>query len=404
MKRFRRSMITSLPDAGRDMRRRDFCLASVLAISAPAMAGSMDLDLPRLERDRVPRAARLYLGEAPATVTARPAPRSPGGPHAYYSEGDYWWPDPANPNGPYIRRDGFSNPDKFTAHRDALLRLSVIVPALAAAWSLTGDRRFAEQAENHLRAWFVAPATRMAPHLNHAQAIIGINAGRGIGIIDTLHLVEVARAIAVLRRGRPGQGVYAPVLSWFDAYLTWMISSPNGIDERDQKNNHGTAWTLQVAVFAELTGRPAETGMARTRIKTLIGAQIAADGSQKLELARTKPYAYCLFNLDILAACAHVLSSAGDDLWHYREAAGGSIADALSWMVPFIADKSLWPKPPDVEAWALFPVRQPALLFGGLALDRQDYLDLWRRLDPDPSDAEVIRNYPLRQPLLWQRN
>lgn len=385
------------------MRRRDFCLASVLALSAPAMAGGTRLDLSGIERDRVLRAATLYLAEPPVTITAYPAPRSPGGPHAYYSEGDYWWPDPANPDGPYIRRDGFSNPDKFTAHRDALLRLSVIVPALAAAWCLTGDPRFADQAENHLRAWFVTPATRMAPHLNHAQAIIGINTGRGIGIIDTLHLVEVARAIAVLHRGRLGQGVYAPALSWFDAYLTWMISSPNGIDERDQKNNHGTAWALQVAAFADLTGRVAETDLARTRIKTLIAGQIAADGSQPLELARTKPYAYCLFNLDILAACAHVLSTAGDDLWHHRGPGGGSIADALSWMVPFIADKSLWPKPPDVEAWAHFPVRQPALLFGGLALGRRDYLDLWRRLDPDPVDAEVIRNYPLRQPLLWQR-
>lgn len=385
------------------MRRRDFCAGLGLLWSLPDMAAVSGggLDLQTIERDRVLRAADAFRGEAPLTVTAFPAPRSPGGPHDYYSEGDYWWPDPANPGGPYIRRDGFSNPDKFTAHRDALIRFSRIVPALVVAFALTGDIRHAEAADRHLRAWFVDPATHMAPHLNHAQAVIGLNTGRGIGVIDTLHLVEVARAVAVLRRLWPDGGAYDPFVTWFDAYLTWMMTSANGIEEREQKNNHGTCWALQVAEFARLTGRAAARAQALDRLKVLIAGQIAPDGSQPLELARTKPFAYCLFNLDALAACAHILSGPDGGLWRYRGPGGGSIADALSHMAPFIADKSRWPKPPDVEAWGGWPLRQPALLFGGLALGRSDYLTLWQRLNPDPTDAELIRNYPLRQPLLW---
>ncbi len=385
------------------MRRRDFCTGLGLLCSLPAWAAANagGPDLAMLERGRILRAADGFRDEPPHTVTSFSAPRSPGGPHDYYSEGDYWWPDPANPSGPYIRRDGFSNPDKFTAHRDALIRFSRIVPALVAAFALTGDIRYAMAADRHLRAWFVDPATRMAPHLNHAQAVIGINTGRGIGVIDTLHLVEVARAVAVLRRLWPDGGAYDPIIAWFDAYLTWMTTSPNGVEERDQKNNHGTCWALQVAEFARLTGRAAARAQALDRIKTLIAGQIAPDGSQPLELARTKPFAYCLFNLDALAACAHILSGPDYGLWRYRGPGGGSIADALSYMAPFIADKSRWPKPPDVEAWDGWPLRQPALLFGFLALGRQDYLALWQRLNPDPTDAELIRNYPLRQPLLW---
>lgn len=381
------------------MRRRDFCLGTALALALPARAAAPDLSL--IERERVLRAAGRYLMEDPVTITAFPAPRSLAGPHAYYSEGDYWWPDPASPGGPYIRRDGFSNPAKFTAHREALIGMSVRVPALVAAYRLTGKADYADHAERHLRAWFATPATRMAPHLNHAQAIIGINTGRGIGVIDTVHLVEVAQAASMLHRMRPAATVHGPVLAWFDAYLTWLTRSPNGIEEREQKNNHGTCWVLQVAAFARLTGRGAEMALARERLRVLIGGQIAADGSQPLELSRTKPYAYCLFNLDVLAACAHLLSVSGDDLWRYRGAAGGSVTDALAFMAPFIADKSIWPKAPDVEAWDHWPVRHPALLFGGVALGRADYLDLWRRLEPDPADAEVIRNQPLRQPLLW---
>lgn len=380
------------------MNRRDFFLGTALALTASGAATAAPLDIAAIDRARILKVADRYLAEAPVTITAFAAPRSPGSRHDYYSEADYWWPDPANPKGPYVRKDGYSNPDKFTAHRDAVIRLGVQLPALAAAYKVTKDARYATQAEKHLHAWFVDPETRMNPNLEHAQAIIGVNTGRGIGVIDTLHLVEVARAVSVLKAARSKVDVYAPTVAWFDAYLTWMTTSKNGVDERDQKNNHGTCWALQAAEFARLAGRKAELDLARERIKALIPGQIAADGSQPLELARTKPYGYCLFNLDVLAACAQVM---GDGLWTWKGATGGSIADALAWMAPFIADKKTWPKPPDVEAWDGWPVRQPSLLFGGLALKRQDYLDLWKRLDPDPVEAEIIRNYPIRQPVLW---
>jgi hypothetical protein len=117
------------------------------------------------------KSARSYLSEAPITITAARSPRSAGGAHDFFSEGDYWWPDPQNPDGPYIQRDGMTNPDNFTDHRRYLMRLSVQVPALVAAWKLTGEKRYAEHAAKHLRAWFLDEKTRMNPHLKFAQAI-----------------------------------------------------------------------------------------------------------------------------------------------------------------------------------------------------------------------------------------
>ena len=106
--------------------------------------------LRALERSRVLRAANRYLRESPVTVTAATNPRSAGSKHDFFSEGDYWWPDPANPAGPYIQRDGMTNPDNFVAHRQALMRLSLHVPALSAAWLLTKDRRYSQHAGRHL--------------------------------------------------------------------------------------------------------------------------------------------------------------------------------------------------------------------------------------------------------------
>lgn len=170
----------------------------VLYFAAPLALCAQYFDVASFDRDRVLKAADSYLNDKPVTVTASHSPRSAGGVHDFFSEGDYWWPDPKNPDGPYIQRDGMTNPDNFVEHRKALMRLSVEVPALAAAWKLSHSKRYADRAALHLRAWFVDEATRMNPNLQYAQAIHGRFTGRGTGIIDTIHLVEVARAIEVL--------------------------------------------------------------------------------------------------------------------------------------------------------------------------------------------------------------
>lgn len=382
--------------------RRSVLIAALLAAPAAWAKPPAAPDIRAIERRRLVPQSGILLAAPPRTIATIPAPRSPAGRHDYYSEGDYWWPDPASPGGPYIRRDGRSNPDKFDGHRDALIAFGRTVPALAALWHLTGDAGFAAAAIRHLDAWFVDPRTRMNPNLNHAQAIIGVNGGRAIGVIDTLQIVEVARAATLFARNdAPGYAsIRAGVEHWFGEYLEWLTTSPFGIEERDEKNNHGTCWLLQAASFAALVGRKDVLAAARTRLQNIvIPAQIEPDGRQPRELARTKPYAYSLFNLDVLAAAAWLLG--GPDLIDWKTGDGRSIGGAIAWMTPYIADKAKWPLPPDIEYWDGFPVRQPSLLFGGIAKQRNDWLDLWQRLDPDPVIGEVVRNYPVRQPLLW---
>lgn len=381
---------------------------SAAAIAMPAQArgaANRAREIARIERPRVLAAAERFVSEAPVTVTSSRAARSPGGPHDYYSEGDYWWPDPGDPSGPYIRRDGYSNPNKFDDHRLALIRFGIIVPALAAAWTLTGDRRYAEGAARHLKAWFVDPATRMNPNLQHAQAIIGVNTGRGIGIIDTVHLIEAARAAERLGAAEvPGYGAAqkAAVRGWFADYLAWLVTSENGRDERDEANNHASAWALQAAAFARLTGNDEMLRELRQDFRNvLVPRQIAPDGRQPLELARTKPYGYSLFNLDILGTLATLLSTRRENLWRWRTTDGRGLAPALAFMAPFIADKTRWPYPPDVQHFDSLPFRHIALLLGSEALAQPHLFALWQRLEPDPANAEAIRNMPIRQPLLW---
>jgi hypothetical protein len=363
----------------------------------------MSIDLAAIEHDRVVQAADRFLREEPATITACRADRSTAGVHDYFSEGDYWWPDPANPDGPYVRRDGMTNPENFVLHRNALIRLSVQMPALTAAWLLTGNDRYARHAVEHLRAWFLDSSTRMNPNLRYAQAVHGRSTGRRYGIIDTVHLVEVTRAISLLRKTAVLSAVEHEALErWFADYLRWMIRSRCGVQERTAKDNHGACWVMQAAQFALYIGNHKLAEYCTERYKRfLVPNQIAPDGSLPLELQRTKPYCYSLFNLDALATICRILSTPRNDLWGFELSDGRGLRKAMAFMYPYIADKGTWAHPRDVQYFEQFPIRQPGLLFAGLAYAQPAYLSLWKELNPDSTVDEVVRNNPIRQPVLW---
>ena len=340
----------------------------------------------------------------PISITRTRAKLSEGGPNDFYSNGDYWWPDPSKPGGlPYIKRDGETNPGNFTGHRDAVRDMRDAVAALAAAWLATGEDRYAEKAARLLQVFFLDPATRMNPHLEYAQAIPGVTPGRGIGIIDTLHLAEVPLAIRAMEdseafpeRTREG------LKDWFRDYTRWMMESKNGRDEAATKNNHAVAYFLQIAVFARFTGDREALAECRARFKDVfVPKQMAADGSFPQELARTKPYAYSIFQLDNMAALCQMLSTPEDDLWAFATKDGRGMKKAAAYLYPYLADKGKWPLKPDVQAWEGWPARQPCLLFAGLAYGQAPYVDLWKRSKPDPQDPEVRRNIAITQPVLW---
>ena len=384
------------------MNRRIF-VASSAAAAAPAIVRGAAFNVAEFDRGRVLGDARKYLGDKPVTVVAAQSKRSIGGPHDFFSEGDYWWPDPKNPDGPYIQRDGMTNPENFVEHRKFLMKLSVQAPCLTAAWKLTHDRRYSEQAASHIRAWFVDGSTRMNPNLQYAQAIHGRTTGRGTGVIDTIHLVEVARAIPFLAEsGSLSKDEFAATKKWFAEYLTWLTTSKNGIEERDAKNNHGTCWNMQAAAFAKLTDNRDALKFVADRFRSVIvPGQIEPDGSQPQELRRTKPYGYCLFNLEALTTLCQIVSETGDDLWKFTTPDGRGVARAIEFLYPYMKDKKSWPHPPDVMYFEYWPMRQESLLFGGLVYNKPAYLELWKKLPADSNVDEVIRNYFIRQPVLW---
>jgi len=345
--------------------------------------------------------AAWAMQQQPVTVTASLSPRSAGGKHDFFSEADYFWPDPKNPDGPYINRDGLSNPDNFVEHRKAMIRFSKIIGALASAYKITGDVRYVKQAVIHLKAWFLDPETMMNPSLWFAQAVKGQFTGRNYGIIDTIHLMEVAQGIIVMEKAMDA-GTITGIKKWFADYTQWLMTSKPGVQERDVKNNHATCWAMQVASFAKLCKNEGVLDSIRIRYKTiLLPRQMGTDGSFPLEMARTKPYGYSIFNLDAMTMLCQILSTPQDNLWNFETADGKSIKKGIAYLYPFVADKSKWPLKPDVMYWDNWPIAQPFLLFGANAYHENAWLTTWQKLDHNPQVEEVIRNLPIRHALIW---
>ncbi len=382
-------------------------LSGLVACNAQStqVASKVEINVGEHDRARILKLADAALSQVPLTITSDVAKYSPGTPNDFYSNGDYWWPDPAKPDGlPYIQRDGQTNPTNFVAHRISMRLTKDAVAALAAAYKVTGDDKYAVKAAELLKVFFVDAKTRMNPHLAYTQAIPGRHNGSKTGVIDGLHLVEIPVAIKTLEKSKAFDAELAKSLhTWFDELHTWLLTHQHGIDEGMSNNNHSVAYFLQVAVLSDFVGDKEALAKCRTKFKeSFINVQMAVDGSFPRETARTKPYAYSIFQLDNMVTLCKVLSTPEENLWNYEGPEGRSIKKAVAWLYPYLKDKSTWPKAPDIMAWDGWPSRQPALLFAGLAYNESKYIELWKKLPTDPTDLEVRRNIAITQPVLWQ--
>lgn len=297
------------------------------------------LEAVRSEGDRA-------LGQGPFSVMEKKEMPPSGSKHDYMSLAPYWWPNPATPNGlPYIRRDGETNPKarSIPDHGNAF-KLEDAVHALALAYYFTGNDKYAARAMLLLRTWFLDPATRMNPNLNYAQAVLGVNQGRGIGLIEMRGLPRILDAITLISGSRSLTPADRSGLhTWFSTYLEWLQNSPNGRAESRSKNNHGSWYDQQLVGIALFLG---DKDLARRVTETAktkrIAFQIKPDGGEPLELARTKSFSYSVFNLSALMDLAQEAQLAGVDLWNYQAADGASIRAALEYLLPYAEGSKKW--------------------------------------------------------------
>jgi len=295
------------------------------------------------------QAADRSLTAGPFSVVNKNLEPPSGDKHDYMSLAPYWWPNPNTTHGlPYIRRDGERNPEiNELRNRLDLGEMADAVETLSLAYYFTGEEKYAARAALLIRTWFLAPKTRMNPHLRYGQAIRGVNDGRGEGLIETRGFTRVVDAIGLLANSKSWTAAdQRTCQKWIKEFRDWMLSSEHGRDEAASDNNHGTFYDVQIASYSLFVRDPDQARKVLQAVgERRIAVQIEPDGSQPLELARTKAWSYSVGNLAGLMALARLGEHVGVDLWHYETADGRSIRRALDYLAPYGMGERKWPYP-----------------------------------------------------------
>jgi hypothetical protein len=179
----------------------------------------------------------------------------------------------------------------------------------------------------------------MNPNMNFGQTIPGHNngKGRGEGLIDTYSFIEMLDGIELLKKSDEFLKKDRQALNdWFSAYLDWMLTSEIAQQEFNAKNNHGTAYDVQVTRYALFVGKDE---IAKRFINEFperrIFTQVEPDGSQPLELARTTALGYSIFNITHFLDMCCIAKSLNIDLLNSTSNDGRNISKAIHYLSNF---------------------------------------------------------------------
>ena len=263
--------------------------------------------------------ANNILNKKPISITEKTISIS-GDIHNFESISTYFWPNPEDPQGPYICKDGIVNPETKLYDEIRLSEFCKRLKFLSIAYYLTRDECYYNSFIKQIKVWYLNKDTKMNPNFEYAQIIprINNNHGQPHGIISAYVMNDAIEAIRLINSVKTiEKNTLKEIVLWFHQFLNWLNNSNMAQKEALQNNNHGIAidvLKLNIALFVNdyKTANKITTSFYSTRLKK----QIDYQGRQISELKRTKAFMYSIYNLMHIIDFCYIQESIGN--FYYR--------------------------------------------------------------------------------------
>ena len=307
-------------------------------------------NLPEAALEKLKNEAEETLTKPIVAVTKIDLPRPSGNPHDYVSIAPYRWPNPDTPDGlPWIPRDGVVNPKTMSGNQPGNLYSRVATLGLAAFYFPERAKEYAEYVNRQLYDWCINPETYMNPHALYAQGLPGICEGRCSGLIDFANSYSFLNSIGILEcLGLMDSEILAGVKDWFRRFTDWILTHDYGLRIDMGGDNHATWHDANVMGMAFFNQRESlKRNIAITAYDSRVKKFIWADGSQQVELKRTKPIGYSLYNLKAMLIVAKLSEKIGiNKYWTVDEKRGVCIMkSAVDFLYPYVKNPDSCPYP-----------------------------------------------------------
>lgn len=284
------------------------------------------------------------LKRQPESPIDKPKAGPSGNLHDYYQPAPYWWPNPATKDGlPYVQRDGervpgtqMYEPESYRYDRTRLQRLFDDSMSLSLAAFMTGDHSFAAHAVRWLERWFINPNTRMSPNLTNAQVNWGDNKGSGAqsSIIETKDLYYGLDAIRLLHHIEALTSEQMVRLnSWLRNYLDWLLSSPEGINEAQDRNSQGIYYDLQAGALAAFLDDHDTLYATLVRAEERIPLEISLAGIQHEGMLQNTSTHQCCLTLQGWLNLLNMASRFDGTLVKRAAKADNGLRKAIEWLL-----------------------------------------------------------------------
>jgi hypothetical protein len=303
--------------------------------------------------DALTKQADAALQKGPYTVMSKKYTPPSGDKHDYLSIGPYLWPVVSTSGvTTWAHKDGQANPgNRMGTDADAWGNFRNDVETLTLAWYLTGEDKYAQHAAKLIHTWYLDPKTKVNPNALYSQWLPGKATGTPVGTIDISPIGGLCNWLKIMESWQGWKAYYPDgtagykreIENWMNQYLQWLTQSASGKKASELKNNIGSWYDAQAASVALFVGNTNIAKQMVERGKEKIASQINPDGSQPLELKRTKAFSYSLYNLSALTQLAETGNCVGVDLWDYQTADGRSLKKAIDFLAAYRKPDTKWP-------------------------------------------------------------